>query len=126
MLAEKRIGEFVARLGNGKSDSFQTLMAVSGEQMVGMTVKHPITGAEIPLLPVESLKPTFGTGFHSVCPAHSVDDLRLSYDFNLPREGLINPTTGNLTGVNEGLKPGDDLVQAYYRKHASFFATWKH
>ena len=52
ILAEKRVGEFVARLGNGKPDSFETLMVLSGEQMPGMTVRNPLNNQEIPLIPV--------------------------------------------------------------------------
>jgi hypothetical protein len=100
MLAERRVGEFVARLGNGKLDSFKTLMVLSGEQMVGMAVTNPLTGDMMPLIPVEELKPTFGTGLHSVSPAHTVEDLRLSYAFELPRDGVVNSVTGNLQGIN--------------------------
>lgn len=30
ILAEKRLGEFIARVGNGKSESFKTLLVLSG------------------------------------------------------------------------------------------------
>jgi valyl-tRNA synthetase len=60
-------------------------MVIDGESFVGMTAEHPITGDEIPFVLSESLKPSFGTGFHSVTPAHGIEDLSLSYIFNLSR-----------------------------------------
>ncbi len=53
-------------------------MVLDGTQLVGMTCVHPLTGLELPLIEVE-VKPSFGTGLHSVTPAHNVEDLKLSY-----------------------------------------------
>lgn len=52
MMAEKRVGEFVARVGLGKQESFRPLMVLAGEQLVGMTVLNPLSGEEMPLIDV--------------------------------------------------------------------------
>ena len=35
---------------------------------------------------------------HTVSPAHSFEDLRLSYIHNLPRDGVLESVSGNFTG----------------------------
>jgi len=50
LVAEKRLGEFVARLGNGKSDSFKIKMVLSGDQLLGMTAQNPLNGHELRLI----------------------------------------------------------------------------
>ena len=50
LVAEKRLGEFIARVGGGKKDSFKTLMVLDGSQLEGMTCKHPLTGLELALV----------------------------------------------------------------------------
>ena len=54
----------------------------------------------MPLVGLESLKPTHGTGLHTVTPAHSIEDLKLSYMCDLSREGIVCSKTGKIT---EGL-----------------------
>jgi valyl-tRNA synthetase len=58
-----------------------------------MTCLHPLTGQELPLIEVE-MGPSFGTGLHTVTPAHSINDLKLSYKYNLSRQGILDPRTG--------------------------------
>lgn len=89
MLAEKRLGEFVARIGSGKASIFNTMLVMSGDQMQGITVINPVTGSELPLVAVDTLKPTHGSGLHSISPAHSIEDLRLSYMYDLGRDGVL-------------------------------------
>jgi isoleucyl-tRNA synthetase len=128
LLAEKRIGEFIARVGNGKSDAFKTLLVVSGEQMSGMTAANPLNGNPMRLIEVRTLKPTHGTGLHSVTPAHCIEDLKLSYMFNLKRDGILCSKTGAInTGPLSGIQNQDTAaLQSYFGSHPSFFANWKH
>ena len=79
ILAEKRLGEFVARVGNGKSDAFKTLLVLSGESFGGMTTRNPLNGKQMPLVPAADLKPTYGSGLHTITPAHGIQDLKLSF-----------------------------------------------
>ena len=44
-----------------------------------------------------NLKPTFGTGIHTVTPAHNLNDLKISYEYNLPRVGCVDATDGKIT-----------------------------
>jgi len=50
LLAEKRLSEFIARLGKGKPDSFQVEMLITGTQLVGCTILNPLTQTEMPLI----------------------------------------------------------------------------
>lgn len=56
------------------------------------------------------MKHTHGSGMHSVTPAHSIEDLKLSYMYNLSREGILSSKDGTINNsvvINEfrGLKP---------------------
>jgi valyl-tRNA synthetase len=76
-----------------------------------------------------NLKPNFGTGIHSITPAHSIEDLKLSYAFNLPRDGIICSKTGTFTeAFLHGLKPSDANVLATVveRSGKNFLCSWKH
>jgi hypothetical protein len=79
LLAEKRLAEFIARIGKGKPESFQVEMLISGSQLVGCTIENPLTHQTLPLIDDPSFNSSFGSGFKSVTPAHNIDDLRLSY-----------------------------------------------
>ena len=94
ILAEKRMGEFIARVANGKTDSFKTLLALSGDSLNGMTARNPLNNKEMPLVPVLDLKPTHGSGLHTITPAHSIQDLKLSYMHSLSREGVLSSSSG--------------------------------
>lgn len=130
MLAEKRLGEFVARIGSGKASIFNTMLVMSGDQMQGITVINPVTGLELPLVAVDTLKPTHGSGLHSISPAHSIEDLRLSYMYNLARDGVLCSQTGYIVtkDVQElrGLSPDDEKILPYFKNHKSYFCSWKH
>ncbi len=97
IFAEKRLGEFIARVANGKADAFKTLLVISGHSLSGMTARNPMNNADLPLIAVTDLKPTFGSGLHTVTPAHSIQDLKLSYMHSLPREGILSSKTGLLS-----------------------------
>lgn len=127
ILAEKRLGEFIARVGNGKSDSFKTLLVLNGQSLNGMTVRNPLNGTEMPLVPDATLKPNFGSGLHTVSPAHNIQDLKLSYMHSLPRDGVLSSRTGFITrGAFEGVKPGDPKILSSLQKQDFYFANWKH
>ena len=57
------------------------------------------------------MKPTHGTGLHSISPAHSIEDLKLSYMYDLSRDGIVCSKTGTITeGIFENLKISDPLI----------------
>lgn len=107
ILAEKRLGEFVAR----SDTEIRTLLSFPGDSLEGFAVQKPFRQpGSIPLLQDGELKPTFGTGLRSVTPAHSIDALRFSYMHNLSRDGCIDPHTGKLNQpvALSDLKPSDE------------------
>lgn len=55
------------------------------------------------------IKPTFGTGIHSVSPAHNIEDLRVAEHFKLSVRGCVDPDTGFLTSPD--VLAGTDLAQ---------------
>jgi len=111
ILAEKRLGEFIARVGNGKAESFKTLLVLSGQSLNGMIVRNPLNNAEMPLVTNVDLKPNHGSGFHTISPAHNIQDLKLSYMHSLPRDGVLSSRTGLITqGLFEGTKPGEPKI----------------
>ena len=77
------------------------------------------------------LKWTYGTGIHTVSPAHNVEDLRLSYAYQLPRSGCIDSETGFLTRPQElagtdisgAEKDACQSVKALLKDHGQFYAT---
>ena len=43
------------------------------------------------------LTSTFGTGIHTVSPAHEIESLRLGYTHQLSKEGCVDSKTGKFT-----------------------------
>lgn len=37
-----------------------------------MTIKNPLNGVEMPLVPNPEMKPNYGSGLHTISPAHSI------------------------------------------------------
>jgi isoleucyl-tRNA synthetase len=96
ILAERRIGEFIARADQKKE--MKTILSFMGDTLEGISIEKPFKlPGEISLIPDLQLKSTFGTGLHSITPAHDINALRFSYAHNLSREGIICPLKGNLT-----------------------------
>ena len=87
---------------------------------------------EIKVINNAQLKPTFGTGIHSVTPAHNIESLRLSYAFRLSREGCVDSKNATLTqpAVLEGESIRDnDIINKIIRalnEQDQFFTNFKH
>ena len=74
-------------------------MVFSGAELDQMELERPFAEGASGSLPVvvdREMKQNFGTGIHSVSPAHNIEDLKTSYKCNLPRSGCIDPATGFL------------------------------
>ena len=111
ILAEKRLGEFIARFANGRQPAtqFKTLMVFSGAELADVQLERPFgEPGHLPTVINRELKWTFGTGIQTVTPAHNIDDMRLSYHYNLSRQGCIDPETGFLQ--SPASLEGTDLV----------------
>ena len=109
-------------------------MVFGGDVLSQMKFERPFSpsSGELRVINDSQLTPTFGTGIHTVTPAHNVESLRLSYAYDLSREGCVNPQTGNLTQpmVLEGASIYDKNLLPRLRraltKYNQFFATFKH
>ena len=93
MLAERRLGEFISRAD--QKTEMKTMLSFLGDTLEGTSIEKPFKlPGELPLIPDEILKSSFGTGLHSITPAHDIAALRFSYAHNLSREGIICPIKG--------------------------------
>ena len=76
-------------------------MVFQGSELSGLELEMPfLTSSDDGSLPVvidRNLRSSFGTGIHTVSPAHNIEDLKLSYAHNLSRNGCIDHATGYLT-----------------------------
>ena len=74
-------------------------MVFSGADLAEMELERPFgqEGGSLEVVVKRDMKPTFGTGIHTITPAHNIDDLRISYECNLSRQGCLDSETGTLT-----------------------------
>ena len=83
-----------------------------------MKIKNPLVSDRNPTLECvvyNNLKPTFGTGIHTITPAHDVDDLRISYAHNLDRHGAVSAESGFLVDLE--LTQGQKLSPFIEKDH---------
>ena len=59
--------------------------------LVGATIKLPLTGREIPLIADHFVDPEFGTGAVKITPAHDPNDYEMGIRHNLPQVVVIDP-----------------------------------
>ena len=107
------------------------MLSFMGDTLEGTLVEKPFRlPGELPLISDQQLKSSFGTGLHTVTPAHDINALRFSYAHNLSRDGIVCPLKGTLMHplALQDLRPNDEtLIEAI--KDAlpgQFYATWKH
>ena len=74
-------------------------MVFQGSELSGIELEMPFlsNGSSLPVVIDRNLRSSFGTGIHTVSPAHNIEDLKLSYAHNLSRNGCIDYATGFLT-----------------------------
>ncbi|MGH2662994.1 MAG: valine--tRNA ligase [Actinomycetota bacterium] len=58
--------------------------------VVGKTVRHPFTGAELPIVADPAVDPAFGTGAVKVTPAHDPADFEIAERTGLPALNILN------------------------------------
>ena len=109
-------------------------MLFSGEVLQSMKLERPFTpnDGELRVITNTQLTPTFGTGIHTVTPAHNIESLRLSYAFRLSREGCVDSKNGTLTqpaaleGTNIHEKNIVNKLGSALQEHDQFFTNFKH
>ncbi|NYT02410.1 MAG: leucine--tRNA ligase, partial [Methanosarcinales archaeon] len=76
----------------------EKLGEISGSELIGKTVKNPLTGREVLILPAQFVNPENGSGIVMSVPAHAPFDylaLKDLYDADLSRYGI----TGDLRDI---------------------------
>ncbi len=61
------------------------------KHLIGMKVKRPLDGREIPIIADEHADPTKGTGCVKITPAHDPNDYEVGLRHNLPMVNILNP-----------------------------------
>src|SRR5438477_1380852 len=75
------------------------------EAVVGKTVRHPFTGADLPIVADRAVDPEFGTGAVKVTPAHDPTDFDIAQRHDLPAinvmnlDGTMNAEAGAYAGL---------------------------
>src|SRR5438105_6206199 len=59
--------------------------------LVGMTVRHPFTGEQLPIVADGAVDPGFGTGAVKVTPAHDPADFEIAERTGLPAVNILTP-----------------------------------
>ena len=89
----------MSRLSSGHKNQFKTLMLFGGDVLSQSKLERPFSpeDGDLRLLNNPTLTSSFGTGIHTVSPAHEIESLRLAYMHKLSRSGCVDSTTGKLT-----------------------------
>ena len=70
------------------------------QDLIGQTVKLPLTDREIPIIADEHADPAYGTGAVKITPAHDYDDFEVGNRHDLPRIRVIDDS-GKMENVPE-------------------------
>ncbi|MBK4216300.1 isoleucine--tRNA ligase [Paracoccus caeni] len=83
-----------------KVDGFTRLRDVGHDELVGLTLAHPLRGVEggagewdydVPMLPGDHVTDDAGTGFVHTAPSHGDDDYQFGLKFKLPMTYNVEP-----------------------------------
>ena len=75
----------------------------------GWTVRHPLTGEELPVWLANYVLPDYGTGAVMAVPAHDQRDLEFARKFGLPYGAVISPDGGPVVVTDEAFV-GDGVL----------------
>jgi valyl-tRNA synthetase len=76
------------------------------QDLVGKTIRLPISDREIPIIADELVDPAFGTGCVKVTPAHDANDFEMGQRHQLPfinilnKDGSLNENGGSFAGLD--------------------------
>ncbi len=82
--------------------------------LAGMTVRHPFTGADLPIVADAAVDMEFGTGAVKVTPAHDPNDFEIAERAELPRINILNADASLSDAVPEEFR-GLDRYEARSR-----------
>ncbi len=82
---------------------FEVLECFEGSKLVGKTVRNPVTGEEVPILPASFVDPSFATGVVMSVPAHAPYDAAALID--LKKRCSEGSDEHDVCKLVEGLEP---------------------
>lgn len=114
IVALERIGELGARLGR---NDLQMTMEAPGEGLYEFVLEHPLfPQKDIPIVPDETISPSYGSGINLITPLASLHDLEIAERYHLDIESYLSrhgTFTSDLGGEFENLNPfkqGNELI----------------
>ncbi|WP_226636754.1 leucine--tRNA ligase [Brevundimonas poindexterae] len=89
--ADPAVAEFVAECRRGGTSEAEIEQAEKIGRDTGLKVRHPFTGAEIPVWIANFILSEYGTGAIFACPAHDQRDLEFARKYDLPVLPVVRP-----------------------------------
>ena len=101
--ADPAVAEFVAECRRGGTSEAEIEQAEKIGRDTGLKVRHPFTGAEIPVWIANFILSEYGTGAIFACPAHDQRDLEFARKYGLPVLPVVRPE-----GADDSFDVGDE------------------
>jgi len=101
--ADPAVAEFVAECRRGGTSEAEIEQAEKIGRDTGLKVRHPFTGAEIPVWIANFILSEYGTGAIFACPAHDQRDLEFARKYDLPVLPVVRPE-----GADDSFNVGDE------------------
>ncbi len=101
--ADPAVAEFVAECRRGGTSEAEIEQAEKIGRDTGLKVRHPFTGAEIPVWIANFILSEYGTGAIFACPAHDQRDLEFARKYDLPVLPVVRPE-----GADDSFDVGDE------------------
>jgi len=101
--ADPAVAEFVAECRRGGTSEAEIEQAEKIGRDTGLKVRHPFTGAEIPVWIANFILSDYGTGAIFACPAHDQRDLEFARKYDLPVLPVVRPE-----GADDSFDVGDE------------------
>src|SRR5690606_34780516 len=101
--ADPKVAAFVAECRKGGASQADIEQAEKIGYDTGLKVRHPFTGAEVPVWIANFILSEYGTGAIFACPAHDQRDLEFARKYGLPVLPVVRPE-----GAGDDFTVGDE------------------
>jgi isoleucyl-tRNA synthetase len=104
----------------------ERISIVSGEQLAGIEVQHPLFDRRVPIVAAEFVRSGDGSGFVQLAPAHGPDDFRAAMKHGLPMpnpidaDGRYNADAGAFAG--ESVRTAERHILETFRERSTLAA----
>jgi isoleucyl-tRNA synthetase len=105
VVLETRAQEIFGALG---ITDYMKVGAVSGRELVGREVRHPLSARGLPVIPADFIRGDAGSGFVHIVPEYGADDLKVARQYGLggasvlDAQGRFTPLAGEFNGLELG------------------------